>query len=898
MAEKRSLLWLCGLLVALCGALLGAFAWNTHFKQFDRIYEMSFRDAKVIVAPDDATQGYFRRELFVGEQPRSAWLALATSETFSLYVNGKHVGYQDAMLLNTSAAFDIAAYLKPGKNIVALKVQRKTRTGQAWFLLEGGWKTGLSEESFRSDESWFASSTEPKKRYENIAWFAPAYDHSLWRQADVATDVSSSPVLTLPYPTALLHYTSDKEWIGHPDSSLRTVLFQQQWRLERLPADVWLLLASSGESKVLINGRAVDSGALDNQTAGYVNVRPYLQPGVNTLSVRVHAATEAAPKLLAEILSLQRAGLVSVLSTDRRWTVSSANKPDNHAAIVLSAADPSAPRFRVSPASLMERPLSTRESLALPLMILLGAVGSLLLWLCTPWLSSRIGAQVKEQSCLVGDALYHLLPLLVVSALFLAQFDPKIGPETIFNKTTLLLALLLFIAVKCLSLWSVRVSARYAPNADGSTHSSLLAPLKKMAPWAILLLLLILGLSLRVELAGLTSLSHDEVGIARMAESVLERGYPVNMIGSILKPLTTYEILPYPVALSMLLFGKGELAVRLPSILFGLATSVLIFWVGRRLWGEFTGLFAVAIYTFSPLALLWGTNSFHPQQAQFFCLLTSYLFLNALQARFADRRMLALATVSFVLTYLSWEGSGILLPALFVGMLSYYGTDFSWIRSRRLWLAVTVIGLVVVLQLGVRFLANMPFLLVGAGLVGKTLSLAFLSPEYDLWFYLRNFLFSGYQFVLTLLVLLGLPFFWGDKKFRFIVVVGATLVFLLTNFMPNISTRYTYFILPYLLLAASYVAFRLTRWKEIVAAGEPVFLLPPVFRFCFVGAILLCAFLFTNTYLVNPYHLGPDNSWMKSSVPPIADYKGAANYVTEHMRPGDKVIALMPHAFE
>ena len=106
----------------------------------------------------------------------------------------------------------------------------------------------------------------------------------------------------------------------------------------------------------------------------------------------------------------------------------------------------------------------------------------------------------------------------------------------------------------------------------------------------------------------------------------------------------------------------SDFALRLPAALFGIMTIPLIFFVGQQVFDRRVGLLAAAIYTFCPQAVIWAQYLWHPQQTQFFALLTSYLFYQAIRATPISPRYLYPATVAFVATYLSWEGSGFSSP--------------------------------------------------------------------------------------------------------------------------------------------------------------------------------------------------------------------------------------------
>jgi len=379
---------------------------------------------------------------------------------------------------------------------------------------------------------------------------------------------------------------------------------------------------------------------------------------------------------------------------------------------------------------------------------------------------------------------------------------------------------------------------------------------------------------------------------------VLEKGTPTRIIGLLDKPLTTYEILPYPVALSIALLGKSDLAVRLPAIAFSAAVIALMGLIGARLWNVWTGLLAAGIYTFSPFSLLWGSNAFHPQQAQLCALITSYLFYRAIHTstRELNARYLYAAAGAFILSYLSWEPTGLLLPAFLVCLLVARGRDLGWLRSKHLWIALVGVGLVVAGQLGRRALLNVRYIVVGVGLSTEAFKLNWLDPMHEPWFYVEQFLFSGVHIVLTLLAAGGLAGMARDRGVRYYGTLLVALLGLLTSLVPEATLRYVYFTLPFLILPAAAVTIRLAGavWR---AGRNSPFWGARLARAAVVLGIPALVFLSANTLVVRLDRLGPGTAWLTQTLPEVywVDYRSTQRFVGDRLADGDAVISHMPH---
>ena len=389
--------------------------------------------------------------------------------------------------------------------------------------------------------------------------------------------------------------------------------------------------------------------------------------------------------------------------------------------------------------------------------------------------------------------------------------------------------------------------------------------------------------------------------MAIFAQEILEDGYPAKTIVPIEKPLTTYELLPYPIALSIKLFSSSDFAVRLPAAIFGALTTCLIFYMGLQLSGVWVAILAAAIHACSPFSILWGGKAFHPQQTQFFALLTSYLFYRSIshESNAIEPKFLYGASLCFILTYLTWEGSGLLLPSFFCALLVIKGKDLSWLKCKHLWLAVCIVGMAVSLQLSRRIVLNFPYIVVGKGLSDAGFTLFFLSPSYDPWFYMQYFLFAGNHFIMTVLVILGGPLVLTNRDIRFYYSLMIVLLVLLTNFIPNLSTRYAYFIQPYLILTASLIMIHFIisvyRSQKII-----LFYVHIVTKYLCLFAFPLTMFLSTNTMMLHLYRLGKSPEWIIQMLPDIygIDYRSTSRFLKNVLRQDATVISVMPHTLE
>ncbi|MDD5640174.1 MAG: glycosyltransferase family 39 protein [Syntrophales bacterium] len=368
--------------------------------------------------------------------------------------------------------------------------------------------------------------------------------------------------------------------------------------------------------------------------------------------------------------------------------------------------------------------------------------------------------------------------------------------------------------------------------------------------------LLIIALALRLQ--GLTgiSLSVDECVMVQFAQGVLKAGYPHRTLGSLSYGLSTYEFLPYPLALFLGIFGLKVFFLRLPAVLFGVATTWLIYLIGTRLFNRHTGFLAALIYAFAPWAINWSQSLFHPAQDQFLGLLTIYLFYRgALESPELKTGYLYGAAAVFSLTYLTWEGYGLLLPVFLIAMFAFRGEDWSWMKSSALWFAALGIMAVVVMELCWRLIAFPPYLLIGNELRHlRTPTLAFMQSSTDFWATWRQFFWGENRALLTGIALAGIPLIRRDRPLAYFYLVIASFPLLLTFFMESLLPHYLYGMFPLLILiAARTISVYLEKIGDLLSSEQSI--IAGVVKYGVIVLVVGGVFLGTNDLKVRLYRL-------------------------------------------
>lgn len=418
---------------------------------------------------------------------------------------------------------------------------------------------------------------------------------------------------------------------------------------------------------------------------------------------------------------------------------------------------------------------------------------------------------------------------------------------------------------------------------------------------------LVIGVAAGFRFFGLatSSLTLDESTMVEFARGVMARGYPYIYVGSMEVPLSTYELVPYFIAGSASLFGFTDFAVRTPSALFGTLTAFMVFAIGWRWFDRRVALLGGLLYAISPWSIHWSQNCFHPAQTQFFVLLTVYQTHRILSQEKAKAADCYLAALFFTLSYLSWEGTGFVLPILLLVAVFMRWGQWEWLKNKHLWIAASIVIGVVLLQGVRRVLLQVNYLMVGSGKSDMSLpQLAFTKTNYSPSFYIDTVFGIESHVVLGGIFVLGLFLLRRNWNLRFVYLFVLLAIAFMTNFLAYYNAHYIYYVLPMFILSVAGATVigldglvRAFRNAEIVESGSRALRAAIV---TIVLGVLSLEFATASAYGLKPYRMREDfiNPKRGDTRPDLAgiDYRGLADQLAMQYRPGDTVIALAPLA--
>ena len=940
-ARGGALAWF---VVLATGALLALFISRTFIDPLPRQYRLDFGAARWIENAAPSASGYFRRTLYLPAAPNLAWLQVAATDRFELSVNGLPVDDASFAAARITGIYDLKPLLTTGKNVIAIYVPRTHYPGNSQVLARGQFQAGDGPTvDFISDRRWKVSTT-PDGVIGSYKWSDPLLDDSVWKEARAASSGERfSTVQAVAIDPQIFSRPPSASWLGPRLAGASSATFEGCLDLPTARGSTWLQIAATGGYDVIINGRvattrdglqrttlpfaqptlsggpvsvalpdlanlaqsareaAAASEPLNLGAAASVptllayDVSRWVRAGAN--SIHIHVRSHALPpQLVADGFTTRPGGSAVPLGSDATWKVRehAPGVGSSGPAVVLGSSGmrpwgalPQAPGETIESQTSGLRQLAHQ---ALVLLVVVAAVVAL-------WLALARWRSTAESASLVAArgaaAAVHVPTAAVLLLLWLLSFDVRFASDWCFTPPIVLGAVGLLLA-------SYLFMLLHGHSAIATSQPrSFPATLKLIAFLAVVLL----GFWLRARELNTVSLGSDEVTMIGNADGVVADGYPHSPRGSYDRLLATYELVPYPLALSSLIFGRTEFAYHLPALIFGTLTIALIGFVGTRMCDWRIGLLSALIYACFPPALAWSRNAFYPAQEQFISLAMFWFFFEAIRGPAIRGRYATWTAVTFLLGYFSWEGSGFALPALFIALLLVRWRDFDWIKDWHLWRCFVVVTLVVVAQLSYRQLAMNPYLAVGYSLSDVT------SPQlvyrdllvYNPAYYLKVLFFSEVNFAISLCLFGGFLFCWRDSAIRYLVVAVFVLELCYTNLLPFYAPRYCYNAEVLLILAGVAIFFRLC--DGIIALGGNELPHPALRAWRWAGAAMLTLVfgLATNEFAVKSFRLSlnPANPALFGRLGYYkTDHRGAVRFVSERFAPGDGVIAFMPHVFE
>ncbi|MDA8168919.1 MAG: glycosyltransferase family 39 protein [Nitrospiraceae bacterium] len=903
MARREYMKLTYGILpVLLFGFTTGYFLWFIFSEYPAHRYALDFKGAAWISTGSPAPHGYFAKEINIPGEAADAWISVAATDNVALFVNEERISSDKFVSLNVSGIHDITGKLHTGKNVIAAYVRRTSYPGGPRLLLKGVYADLMGKEHpFLSDGTWSIATVEERQGQGSTPWFSRQFDRSRWNKAVVEGNARAFPVLASPAPPFAIGKAIAGYWIWHPKQTTRSAFFTKSVMLDSPVKDGIIGIAGGASYVLTVNGVPAAMSQSPEKTFTMYNITPLLHPGTNTIGIGVYAP-ESPAGLLAEGL-IQSGNSTLSLTSDATWkTISDvtgqmalpgSGSPDWKTPVLVAKypAQPWGVLYKSTGNIRIPLPFALLDFLKFCSFV----AGVMAVFLCLQFMIASVHSRVAGGDFLESFAaagVLHMPPFLFLLFVYLLQFDVRYGPSFPFQLKHVFFALMILLILQAAGFVRTRPEKSGAGNLVSSGGQTI-----RVLRFLLLAGIITAGFFIRIRGLDYASLSHDEVSMLQYAQGLMKSGYPHKLIGSMTKPMTTYELLPFSISVPVLLLGLSDFTARLHSVFWGTLGIYLVYLLGRTLFNRKTGLAAAAIYAFHPWCIIWSRNLFYPQLIQAWTTITVLFFYKAVNETRLNTKYLYLTGISFSLMYLSWEGSAFILFAFLLALLAHKGRDFSWARNKHLWGGFAIIFLTVFIQMSRRMFYQESYLVIAGKIsdVGMP-ALFFLDPMYNPYFYLRMFFFAENNWILTAFLIAGMPFVFTSRPLRYLYIVLAGTVFMMTNFLQIAASRYIYHLEPLLIVCATAAAFLFVdRLRTIIDKRRTAAALSASLSLAALWSVL---FLASNNVLLKLYLLSaspPDPPILTRQNVYWVDYKSTAKYVMENLRKGDVVYAMTPH---
>ncbi len=841
-------------------------------------------------------------------------------DRLQVYVNGKRVAAQASDCFTVAVAVDLASSLQIGTNVIAIAARQTSTRNPPVVAVEGAYTLSDGDHPLRSDHFWRCSATFERRA---TWWFSQHFDDRLWPYAQLTTCYLRSKVLDPPRATT---EASVGHWITPAALYDGSAGVRREFEVAGRPRQAWMRVTATSSYRLAVNGIIIDEQ--EDQLSTTIPVPPVrrtyditsvVRCGRNVLSL-ILTSTAGPTHLLADVEVEDSAGHCERLGTDEQWACCTGLPPDwlkpkpddllGWRPCYMESGDlgvpPWLPRCEAIEISLPFPVEIRRLAEQMCLMAWIAILTFLGCRLAARLLSARRGeADRSDPDRVVYLALVPAT--LAIAAAVLATYDPRIAKQDVFR------GIWVFLAIVSVPLqWELLVLVVRGRESGRPLGDPRVGPAMQVGATECLVFgLMVIGLWLRVRNVAITALNPDEVTVLRASQGLLERGFPSFKIHDYLPILyiSGCELELFGPALASFVFGESCYVLRVPTLCLGTLTILLIYVVGRRLFSTSVGLTAAAIYCFSPACIQMTNFGRYPSLLQFMTLLTVHFFFRTIAGTGPiDRRALWLTALSFLGMFLSWEASALIAPGMVLAALVYRrGRLRTMLRNLSVWAALLVVMMVIVLQMAHGDLQATQFLMIGTGWSDAGLKPMWRYPFFNILFYVWG-AFWNRDALIPILGLLGagmLTIRHGFRRHvRLLMLIIFTTCFLMACLMSLITQRYTYHLIPLVILlsSATTVAVRgaWSNWHGRVVCQDGGGIMRGVAVLMTVTIVVLGSGITVQLKYMEDLRYMPSFSAPAPRLEQLVnpDFSRPVKYLSDHLQEGDVVISIFPEVVD
>jgi len=406
----------------------------------------------------------------------------------------------------------------------------------------------------------------------------------------------------------------------------------------------------------------------------------------------------------------------------------------------------------------------------------------------------------------------------------------------------------------------------------------------------MILIITFISFILRFKYSIIETLHPDESALYLKAMGMWKYFYPSIKLTKDLPVwyVTTSEFLSFWQAIFLKIFHFRELAIRLPSLISSSLAIPIIFLFSKILTKNiYVSFFSALFFAFLPSSIGMVSFGRYPSLLLLMALCSLYfLYLFFEENKY---RFFIISIFCYLFTYFTWQGSIFFFPAILLNIF-YLAKNFR--IGIKLSFTYSIVLLFIGLHLLFRFslVLGFPAILYGKSISGLTPTLAFFKPFFSPFYYLWNFFLVPFHQFLSLFFGFGILYLIISPKSKLnkrIIPIFITVfipLFFMTCFLEIYNYRYSYYLLPYLIIGGLMSLWRIC---ELYSRNKIiVFIILNVICFSISTDLIfkIRNFPYTNPQIKNYYD--------------IYYYSRISKYfsiLSPYMSDGDVVVALQPH---
>lgn len=265
-------------IVATCALLLAYFTVRTFVSPMPAQYQLDFGKAKWIQQKSATSRqaAYFRKTFYVDSNIERAWIQVAATGNYDLYINGIAIDHRSYPCVRLTGLYDIRWLLSQGTNAIALYVASGSFPGPGQIMARVSYKTaGSPAREFYSDSSWRVSDVR-NGVVGRYPWYSQRLVDTFWSKA-IETEARDRTLQRLDFDPAEIKTSPQAKWIAPQSIMAPSASFRGSFQLPVVRGETWLRIAANGAYDLSVNGRLAVSQPFGIRINQSDTIPPFLE---------------------------------------------------------------------------------------------------------------------------------------------------------------------------------------------------------------------------------------------------------------------------------------------------------------------------------------------------------------------------------------------------------------------------------------------------------------------------------------------------------------------------------------------------------------------------------------------------------------------------------------------